>query len=463
MVHSPRRIAILPYQTGHVYPGHRILGNRPRRRDPPRAAVIQTYTPVDRTRRLLLWQRHRRLHGRHQPSPSTVVIPHATNIDPVVSRVRINLELRPVTKVVTNVGRKPLDRQISGTVDVPFRRRIPRLTVLRNNPVGGFDAWISRLRRRRLTRQRQHDPPTNQPTHPAALFFPHLCPRSTLSPSIEPSGTDHAPSLLTVTTELTGPIRPLSSTARLKIPPCETSSGMCQAYCHSSVPVAGCHVAPVDRHLYSCDNATLVDCGSLNCDNLCHHGTVLRFHNLRQWSRRILRRLGWYQFSLQTSWLHPHIGKQIHRRLLYRRDGTHRIWSHSPTIRIRPVVMQAVKSPGVLDTSGTEHQRAARRAIQCHMVCRASRVVKGPPVLHVRQIVNRGFRQANQAGWSDSVVDILIPLVSKNSTTKHGPVAVAKGRDLCVSPEPSLSITGGHLDSIIAEPSHRGDGANELA
>ena len=108
--------------------------------------------------------------------------------------------------------------------------------------------------------------------------------------------------------------------------------------------------------------------------------------------------------------------------------------------------MVAVQSPRPLNGAGAEHQRAAAVFVQRQRMRRRPRA-EGRTIVHQdgRAIDGRS-RQADQAGGTKVVVDILVPLVAQRSERQRGLTPRREIRDAGVAPEPHLAVFRRHLD-----------------
>ncbi len=96
-----------------------------------------------------------------------------------------------------------------------------------------------------------------------------------------------------------------------------------------------------------------------------------------------------------------HVGEQVDGRLL--QVGVRR--------RLHPVVL-AVQGPGVLDRAGGEHQRTAGCLVERHVVrCLTGRDLVAEVLQDLWTVADRGG-QLDQTGRPESVVEILIRLVT---------------------------------------------------
>ena len=100
---------------------HRTGWHHPRRRDAPRAAIDQSAGGLGRARRLNLRQRRRRLHRVDLARAGAPVVAEPIDVDAVISRRRVDLEVDGAADIHAHVGGEPLNRGIPRSADVPIR------------------------------------------------------------------------------------------------------------------------------------------------------------------------------------------------------------------------------------------------------------------------------------------------------------------------------------------------------
>src|SRR4030095_2390206 len=144
--------------------------------------------------------------------------------------------------------------------------------------------------------------------------------------------------------------------------------------------------------------------------------------DLRDRSPLVGGRRGRYQVTLQVSRLNVHVGEQVDGCLLHRLHGPVRIEVHAVGVRIgavagngRRVVVEVVKPPRVLYTTGSEHERAALHAIEGQVVRGRAGVVHRAVVLDVRNAVDDGLRQVDDPRAAEAVVEIFVPFVPEDA------------------------------------------------
>ena len=118
--------------------GCRVGRHAPGRRNAPVAAVDQVVVgrPVDeRAIRLLGLGGARRVDRGDLPGPVALVVAEPVDVDAVIGRVRVDLELDRLALVHADLRRVPLDALVAGAVDIPFRSGRPGQAVLRGDLV----------------------------------------------------------------------------------------------------------------------------------------------------------------------------------------------------------------------------------------------------------------------------------------------------------------------------------------
>ena len=159
VVLHPALDRVLAHEAGEVDPGSRVLRRLPGGRDRPVAAVHKRGGPgfhatalgqhrdrAPQAVRLDLRQRRGRIEGVHSARTHAAVVAHAVDVDAIVVRVRVDLELDRLALRDRDVGAEPLDAGVAIAVDVPLRGRVPLETVLGHDLVGGVHARITRHR-----------------------------------------------------------------------------------------------------------------------------------------------------------------------------------------------------------------------------------------------------------------------------------------------------------------------------
>ncbi len=145
--HVARPAGVDAAQLGEVDARHRIGRHGPLRRHAPVAAVDEAGA-VGQAVRLHLRQCRARLDAggvadlaRAHPA----VKAHAIDVETIVRRRRVDLELDHLAGRDADVGREALDRGVAGSADVPFAGQVARLGVLARNRVDGRAATALRM------------------------------------------------------------------------------------------------------------------------------------------------------------------------------------------------------------------------------------------------------------------------------------------------------------------------------
>ena len=137
-------------QVRDIETGDRVAGHHPGRRYRPVATVDQAgrVCGVGLARRLRLGQRRRRLHRRHDLAGAvTAVVAEPQDVDVVVLRRSVDLELDRLPGVDAHLRRKALNRRIAVAVDLPVGHRIARQRVLARDLVRASRTGRERVRR----------------------------------------------------------------------------------------------------------------------------------------------------------------------------------------------------------------------------------------------------------------------------------------------------------------------------
>jgi len=131
-----------------------------------------------------------------------------------------------------------------------------------------------------------------------------------------------------------------------------------------------------------------------------------------------------HEARLKRAWLHTHVRKQVHGRLLHRR------------IRCRSAaIVMTVQTPRPLDRSGAEYQGATGVLIQRQGVCRGPRAVGGPVVLELLADAQRRRRERDEPCRTEVVVEVLIPLGAERTGGQRRAATDWQRGDPRVSPE----------------------------
>ena len=131
-------LGVVSDEVGDVDARDRVARHRPGRRHGPVAAVDLAGRGVVEARRLALRKRRRRLHrGDDLPRAVAPVVAEPEDVDVVVARRRVDLEVLGLARLDAHRGREPLDRGVARSVDLPVARRIAGQLVLAHDRVGG--------------------------------------------------------------------------------------------------------------------------------------------------------------------------------------------------------------------------------------------------------------------------------------------------------------------------------------
>ena len=144
------------------------------------AQLPQSMSPVARVVQaggLILGQARRRLDRGDLAGAVAPVVAHPVDVEAVVGRVGVHLEVDGLAVVDADVGGEPLDVRVARSVDVPFARRVPGLGVLADDRVldrrvargrhGGAGVEDERDKRERYREQQAH----GQRPHPRTTLF----------------------------------------------------------------------------------------------------------------------------------------------------------------------------------------------------------------------------------------------------------------------------------------------------
>ena len=139
VAHDERDVAlaagIVAVQEGEVDTGYRGARHAPRRGDRPIAAVVQPGRRIGDALGLTLRERCRRGDGGDLPSAESLVVTRAVNGDRIRLGIGVDLEVDRGADVDADVGGESLDRRVTGSIDIPYRRIGARFAVLANDRV----------------------------------------------------------------------------------------------------------------------------------------------------------------------------------------------------------------------------------------------------------------------------------------------------------------------------------------
>ena len=125
---------ILTHELGDVDARDSIRRHGPTGRNSPVAGVHFTGRRIAQRRRLVLHARVLKrgdLTGAH-----AAIVAEPVNIDPIIVRIRIDLEVDRGAVIDADVGRESLDIRIARAVDAPLAFRIAEPLVLQNDRIG---------------------------------------------------------------------------------------------------------------------------------------------------------------------------------------------------------------------------------------------------------------------------------------------------------------------------------------
>ncbi len=125
-----RRAGVAASQECLVHTRHGGAGNVPRGGDRPVPAIDESGCRVREAAGLRLRQRRARRERRDATRAVSAVVPEAEDLNPVVARVRVDLERDGLTEVDAHPRREALDGRTAVLVDVPLRRWTTRQAVL---------------------------------------------------------------------------------------------------------------------------------------------------------------------------------------------------------------------------------------------------------------------------------------------------------------------------------------------
>ena len=142
--------------------------------DADTAQLPQSTSPVAgvvEAGRLGLGQRRRRLDRRDLARAVAAVVAHPVDVEAVVGRVGVDLEVDGLALVDADVGGEALDVRVAGAADVPLARRGARLGVLADDRVldrrvagggsggGGAHPQTNHQEHEQSERKPEHGPP----------------------------------------------------------------------------------------------------------------------------------------------------------------------------------------------------------------------------------------------------------------------------------------------------------------
>ncbi len=144
-------------EVGEVDAGDGVARHRPRGRFRPVAAIDQAARGFGLAGGLRLRQDRRGFDRVHLAGAVAAVVAHPVDVEVVVARVRLDLEVDGLAAVDADFGGKALDARVAGAFDVPFAGRVAGLGVLADDRVAARFAGARRGRARpdRLTGEEQ--------------------------------------------------------------------------------------------------------------------------------------------------------------------------------------------------------------------------------------------------------------------------------------------------------------------